>query len=121
VAPTASFDDVESGGSTAGDSIEKKSERGGRSGGGWEPTLEEVQYQTVLHNRFGKWRYSGDHAAMYPSFVFEAVPYLDMLLKDLGLENHRKKGWWREMTEAYTVEDYKGVNGEWQRRLLGHD
>lgn len=83
----------------------------------WKPTLDEVQYETVLHNRFGKWRYPADHGVKYPDFVFEAVPYMDTLMKDLGLEVRRKGGWWREVTEAYGPEDYADIDDEWRRKF----
>lgn len=73
-------------------------------------------YETLLHNRFGKWRYPGPGAAKagkYPDFVFDALPYLDLLLSDLGLRVHRKGGWWSEICEAYSPRDYKGLVGEW--------
>lgn len=84
---------------------------------GWNPTLEKVQYETVLHNRFGKWRYPADHGVKYPDFVFEAVPYMDMLVRDLGLRVRRKGGWWREITEAYGPEDYADIGDEWRRKF----
>lgn len=83
----------------------------------WNPTLEEVRYETVLHNRFGKWRYPADHGVKYPDFVFEAVPYMDMLMRDLGLEVRRKGGWWREVTDAYLPEDYADIDDEWRRKF----
>lgn len=33
-------------------------------------TLDEVHWQTVLHNRFGRWRYPNDPGAKHPDFVF---------------------------------------------------
>lgn len=85
----------------------------------WNPTVEKLQYETVLHNRFGKWRYPADHGVKYPDFVFEAVPYMDMLMKDMGLYVRRKGGWWREVTEAYLPEDYADIDDEWRRKFGG--
>ena len=76
-------------------------------------TLARVQYETVLHNRFGKWRYPNDPGAKHPDFVFEAVPYLDMMMADLGLKVHRKSGWFKEISEPYGPEDYKDIIDEW--------
>lgn len=83
----------------------------------WSPTLEKIQYETVLHSRFGKWRYPADHGVKYPDFVFEVVPYMDMLMRDLGLEVRRKGGWWKEATEAYGPEDYADIDDEWRRKF----
>ncbi|RVX72201.1 hypothetical protein B0A52_04405 [Exophiala mesophila] len=75
-------------------------------------TLDEVHWQTVLHNRFGKWRYPNDTGARHPDFVFEALQYMDMLMVDLGLKVHRKGGWFREITDPYGPEDYRNINEE---------
>jgi len=80
-------------------------------------TLDEVQCQTVLHNRFGKWRYPNDAGARVPDFIFEAVPFMDMMMADLGLAVHRKQGWFKEMTEPYGPEDYRTINGEHAARV----
>jgi hypothetical protein len=81
---------------------------------GFHPTLDELRYETVLHNRMGKWRYPTDHGSYRPDFVFEGLSYIDMLLADLGLRVHRKGGWLGEMTEPYGVADYRDVNEEWE-------
>ncbi|KAF3047245.1 hypothetical protein E8E11_008775 [Didymella keratinophila] len=79
------------------------------------PTAEQARWVTTLHARFGRWRYPCGYGARLPDFVFDAVPYLDMLLKDVGLENHRKSGRIAEWTEPYGPEDYKGLTGEWTK------
>ena len=78
--------------------------------------LRKLKYETVLHNRFGNWRYPTDWGDRTPSFIFDAVPYLDLLQHDLGLENHRKKGLLAEITDPYRAADYQDVNDEWQRK-----
>jgi hypothetical protein len=80
-------------------------------------TLERIQYETVLHNRFGKWRYPTDHGSKYPDFAFDALPYLDMLIADLGLQVHRKNGWWMEIAEPYGPADYRNINKEWDKKF----
>lgn len=80
-------------------------------------TLDEVHWQTVLHNRFGKWRYPNDAGAKHPDFVFEALQYIDMMMADLGLRVHRKGGWFKELIEPYGPEDYRTINKEWDARL----
>ena len=88
----------------------------GAARGSGAATLEQLQYDTVLHNRMGKWRYPYDYGAKHPDFVFDAVPFMDMLLADLGLKVHRKKTWLKEITEPYGPEDYRDVNDEWERK-----
>ncbi|KAI0552171.1 hypothetical protein F4679DRAFT_101149 [Xylaria curta] len=78
-----------------------------------EIALETLQYETVLFNRWGKWRYPTDWGHKNPNFIFDAVPYFDLLQRDLGIDPHRKKGWFAEMTEAYGPDDYDDVTDEW--------
>ncbi|KAF7544112.1 hypothetical protein G7046_g9858 [Stylonectria norvegica] len=79
-------------------------------------TLEKVQYETVLHNRFGRWRYPNDPGSKYPDFIFEAVPYFDAMMTDLGLKVHRKGGWFKEVTDPYGPGDYRDLNEEWEAK-----
>jgi len=67
----------------------------------------------VLHSRFGRWRYPCGYGGRFPDFVFDAVPYLDMLCKDLDLQHRRKGNLLREVLEAYGPEDYAGIVEEW--------
>ncbi|KAK8100529.1 hypothetical protein PG999_010903 [Apiospora kogelbergensis] len=83
---------------------------------GDDTALEELRYKTVLYNRFGHWRYPTDWGNKNPNFIFDAVPYLDLLLHDLGLPVHRKNGAWAEWTDPYGPEDYRTVNKEWQSK-----
>ncbi|KAF2170748.1 hypothetical protein M409DRAFT_63824 [Zasmidium cellare ATCC 36951] len=74
----------------------------------------DVYWHTALTSRFGGWRYPWGFSRWYPEFVYDAVPYADMLLGDLGVRRHRKGGWWnwREWFEGYTVHDYRGIRGD---------
>ena len=76
--------------------------------------MDELRRETVLHSRFGRWRYPAGYGARFPDFVFDAVPYLDLLLGDLGLPIYRKTGWVAEATEPYGPEDYRGLVEEWK-------
>ncbi|KAI0767463.1 hypothetical protein C8Q74DRAFT_1280559 [Fomes fomentarius] len=78
-------------------------------------SLEEAQWQSMLHSRFGRWRYPCGYGARFPDFVFDAVPYIDMLLRDVNLEPHRKKGRLAEIVEPYGPEDYKNLPVEWAK------
>ena len=78
----------------------------------------------ALHAQYLRWRYPYGRGA--PDFVFDAVPYLDMLLRDLGLEHRRKRGWGglrevREVFEAYGPRDYAGLVGEWVSAWEGRE
>ena len=74
----------------------------------------EARHTTVIHSQFGKWRYPCGYGARLPDFVFDAVPYVDMLLRDVGLENHRKGNWVRDIFEPYGPEDYRELPAEWR-------
>ncbi|CCF38584.1 hypothetical protein CH063_09642 [Colletotrichum higginsianum] len=85
---------------------------------GDEAALEKLQYDTIVMNRFGHWRYPTDWgSSKCPSFVFDAVPYLDLLQRDLGLGPHHKKGFMAEVYSPYGPEDYRYVNDEWQKKF----
>lgn len=73
----------------------------------------EVYHQTALLNRYGKHRYPCGFSAWYPEFVYDAIPYADMLLHDLGLNRWRKPTLKQEIFEGYTIHDYRGINQEW--------
>ncbi|KIW82677.1 hypothetical protein Z517_05704 [Fonsecaea pedrosoi CBS 271.37] len=75
-----------------------------------------VAYETILQTQFGRWRYSAAFGKQFPDFVFDAVPYIDML-RDLGLKFRRKKGWWAEVWHPYGPEDYRGLVDEWRLRI----
>jgi hypothetical protein len=77
--------------------------------------MEKLQYEAMLYQRFGKWRYPIDWGTRKAaSFIFDAVPYLDLLQRDLGLNPHRKRGRMAEIWMAYGAQDYRTVNEEWQ-------
>ena len=84
---------------------------------GDEALMQKLRYETVLYNRFGKWRYPTDWGNKAPNFIFDAVPYLDLLQRDLGLDPHRKQSFLSEIWDPYGPEDYQDVNDEWQRKI----
>jgi hypothetical protein len=74
---------------------------------------ERVMYETVLHTQFGKWRYSRGFGARFPELWFECLPYVDLLLKDVGIRSRRKGSWWREWCTPYMPRDYVGIVDEY--------
>jgi hypothetical protein len=81
----------------------------GRGAVNWE----RVMYETVLHTQFGKWRYSRGFGARFPELWFDCLPYVDLLLRDVGVRNQRKGWWWSEWFTPYMPRDYSGVVGEY--------
>ena len=79
--------------------------------------IDAVTDETLLHSRFCKWRYPAGFGLRFPDFVFDVVPYMDMLLQDLGLKWRRKKSGWSEVFDPYGPEDYKGLIDEWRVKV----
>lgn len=77
-------------------------------------TQEEITREVMLHTQWGKWRYPCGYGASLPDFVFEGIPYVDMLLKDLGIKNKRKPSLIQELISPYTPKDYDGVLEEYK-------
>ena len=75
---------------------------------------EAIRWETVLHTRFGRWRYPGGYGKRYPDVAFDGIPYIDMLLRDLGVRWYRKQGWWQEWFHPYEPKDYEGLVDEWR-------
>ncbi|KAM5378540.1 hypothetical protein ACJZ2D_004494 [Fusarium nematophilum] len=84
-----------------------------------QDALARFQHEAVLHSRFCKWRYPAGYGHKYPDFVFDAVPYLDLLLTDMGLPFYRKGGMAAEATDPYGPEDYRTLVDEWKEKLAG--
>jgi cation diffusion facilitator CzcD-associated flavoprotein CzcO len=74
---------------------------------------EQVLKEVMLHTQFGKWRYPCGYGARLPDFAFDSLPYVDLLLRDVGVEHHRKDTQVAEMFEAYKPRDYVGLANEW--------
>ncbi|OHE92161.1 hypothetical protein CORC01_12564 [Colletotrichum orchidophilum] len=79
-------------------------------------TMQKLRYETAFHSRFCKWRYPAGHGDKFPDFVFDAVPYIDQLVGDLGLKVYRKNGMIAEASEPYGPEDYKNLVSEWTEK-----
>lgn len=73
----------------------------------------DLLWETALHSQFGVHRYPGGFGKRNPDFVFDALPYVDQLLADLGMDIGRKNGGVKWL-EPYGVEDYRGLVGEFR-------
>lgn len=76
-------------------------------------TEKEVTDEIMLHTQFQKWRWPAGYGAALPDFAFDSIPYMDLLMNDLGLKNHRKPSQLQELAEAYKPWDYKGITQEY--------
>ena len=76
----------------------------------------DLAWETTLHSEFGKYRYPGGFGKRNPDFVFDAIPYVDLMLRDLGLSTERKSGFLARAFQPYGTEDYKGLVDEWKSK-----
>lgn len=82
----------------------------------------EIEYQTILHSEYARLRHpaAGSGAGeRCPDLVFDGLLYTDLLLRDLGVESHRKKTLWKELIHRYLPGDYQGMVSEWKRKRIG--
>ncbi|KAK4153328.1 hypothetical protein C8A00DRAFT_43752 [Chaetomidium leptoderma] len=77
---------------------------------------ETARYETFWHTEYERLRrprQSGGSGARFPDLVFDSIPYVDMLLEDLGMRTLRKKTLWGNVFEPHTPRDYRGLTQEW--------
>ncbi|KAH6979086.1 hypothetical protein EDB82DRAFT_448692 [Fusarium venenatum] len=72
--------------------------------------------EIMLHTQWGKWRFPCGYGADLPDMVFEGLPYCNMLMKDLGLNTHRKGSRYAELTSPYLPADFKGLVEEFMEK-----
>ncbi|ORY04273.1 putative dimethylaniline monooxygenase [Clohesyomyces aquaticus] len=76
-------------------------------------TEQEVAQEIMLHTQWGKWRYPCGYGDSIPDFAFESLPYVDLLLNEIGIWNHRKRNQIAELFEPYKPWDYIGLAQEY--------
>lgn len=74
----------------------------------------DLAWETTLHTEFGRYRYPAGFGRRNPDFVFDAIPYVDLMLRDLGLSTERKQGLLAQCFQPYGPEDYQGLVEEWK-------
>ena len=79
-------------------------------------TDDEIREEVMKHTQFMKWRYPCGYGDTIPDFGFESLPYVDMLLNDIGLNIHRKRNQIAELFEPYKPWDYKGLAREYSQK-----
>ncbi|KAL4876753.1 hypothetical protein BJY04DRAFT_231362 [Aspergillus karnatakaensis] len=72
-------------------------------------SLQKRAYFDRVYGEIRRPRQTGGLAGVHKDLVFDSLPLVDELLRDLGLATRRKGSWWRELTEAYGVRDYAGL------------
>jgi hypothetical protein len=79
------------------------------------PTEEQAAEQTVLHARHARWRNPAGYGASFPDWIFDTVPYLDMVFKDIGVSGW-KKTWLADLFTPYRPSVFAGVVEEYERK-----
>lgn len=79
------------------------------------PTEEQAVEQTVLHARHARWRNPAGYGASFPDWIFDTMPYLDMVYKDIGVHGW-KKTILADLFTPYTPSVFAGVVEEYQRK-----
>lgn len=81
----------------------------------------DYHYTAALTQRYCALRFPYGFGHRFPDFVFEQIPFFDVLLTDLGLKTRRKSSWWREIFEPYGQGDYRRVAEEWCEGRMGRE
>ncbi|ORY71341.1 uncharacterized protein BCR38DRAFT_462539 [Pseudomassariella vexata] len=76
-------------------------------------TEEEAMDETVLHARYAQWRNPAGYGARFPDWIFETLPWLDMVYNDIGVNRWRKKGL-ADLFSPYMPVAFAGVWDEYQ-------
>ncbi|KAK0111257.1 monooxygenase [Cadophora gregata] len=74
------------------------------------PGDEKMRDEVALATAWRRRRYVGDGY----TFIYEQLPYMSMLIRDLGLNDLRKGGGWREILSPYKSADFRGLLDEWR-------
>ncbi|KAF2764548.1 dimethylaniline monooxygenase (N-oxide forming) [Teratosphaeria nubilosa] len=77
---------------------------------------EEVTDEVMLHTQWNKWRHPTGYGASLPDFAFDGLPYIDLMMKDMGLKVNRKQGILADITEPYGPPDFAGIVAEWREQ-----
>lgn len=71
-----------------------------------EVVRKEAMWHTE-YERLRRPRESGGSGASFPDLVFDSIPYVDLLLEDLGLRTMRKRTLWANVTQPHLPADYR--------------
>lgn len=78
---------------------------------------DQIEWQIEIETRYCRWRHPTGYGTRFPDFVFDTVPYVDLLLGDLNLVKHRMGDVISEIFGSYGAEDYRGLVEEWKATI----
>ena len=81
------------------------------------PSQEEMEKDVAFISSWCAKRYPVD-GWLGNRVEFEMVSFTDKLLKELGLDSHRKEGWWADLTDPCLAVDDKGIVGEYREKYM---
>lgn len=82
--------------------------------------VSDIQSSAYLNTAFQRVRHPpevGGLGERFPDLVFDCIPYIDLLLRDLRLSVRRKPTLWKELFEQYGKGDYVSLVQEWKRSV----
>ncbi|KAF2161924.1 hypothetical protein M409DRAFT_69447 [Zasmidium cellare ATCC 36951] len=81
---------------------------------------KQILHDTILQSEYQELRrpkIAGGAGEKFPDLVFDSIPYVDILLGDLGLEAKRKGNNFRDLMTPYTLKHYRGLVQDWLRTV----
>ncbi|KAL2068201.1 hypothetical protein VTL71DRAFT_16299 [Oculimacula yallundae] len=82
------------------------------------PALEEAVAETALHARHARWRNPAGYGASFPDWIFDTMPFLDMVFGDLGMSSWIKTGFWKDAFTPYYPRDFAGIVELYRRKCM---
>ncbi|KXH27268.1 cofactor FMO1 enzyme is FAD [Colletotrichum simmondsii] len=82
---------------------------------GWRdlPSQDEMEFEAATFNAWTRKRYL-EQGKKHSYFIYDYIPYIDTLMKDLGLNPFRKSSIFEEWFVRYKPSDYSTVLDEYQ-------
>jgi hypothetical protein len=82
--------------------------------------VKDIHYRTILQSEYCRLRHppdGGGAGERCPDLIFDGLLYIDLLLRDVGIDNFRKHGVWQELFHRYLPKDYAGMTIDLRSRL----
>ncbi|KAL2019324.1 hypothetical protein VTK56DRAFT_9791 [Thermocarpiscus australiensis] len=80
------------------------------------PSLEAMETEVAQWNAWSRKRY-GVQGQKHAYAIYDFLPYIDTLLKDLGVNPYRKKNWFAHWFAPWYPREYKGLMDEFRHAL----